>query len=150
MLFNRTIEVLKELDWPYEIIQEQDIITFNYQGDHDNTWPCFIHPRNDKHQIIVYSFYPLPIPPEKHDVLVKYITLANLGLPVGNFEFDYDDGSVRFKAGHDFSRSEVFNSQIEQLIVYNLSVSNTYFPGFFDILYSELSPSEILQKVEEE
>lgn len=33
-----------------------------------------------------------------YDKVVEYITRANYGLKIGNFEFDYSDGEVRFQS----------------------------------------------------
>ena len=41
---------------------------------------------------------PINAKPEDYGMVVEYITRANFGLKVGNFEFDYSDGEVRYQS----------------------------------------------------
>ncbi len=41
---------------------------------------------------------PINADASEYNMVVEYLTRANYGLKVGNFEFDYDDGEVRFQS----------------------------------------------------
>jgi hypothetical protein len=40
---------------------------------------------------------PINADPEDYDAVIEFITRANYGLKLGNFEFDHRDGEVRFQ-----------------------------------------------------
>lgn len=46
---------------------------------------------------IVYAISPLSADPDNIGEMLRYLSMANYSLPLGNFEIDVRDGEIRFK-----------------------------------------------------
>ena len=66
----------------------------------------------------------------------------NSGLPIGNFEFDFEDGEIKFKTYVDVGMGELDYSLIQQVIEGNVYVMDTYFSGIKEILEKDTSPEK--------
>src|SRR6266478_456585 len=66
------------------------------------------------------------VPQERCDEVVRFITLANWGLSIGNFEMDYDDGHVRFKSSIDFRGVELSEAVIRNTILAAMNAIEAY------------------------
>jgi hypothetical protein len=59
------------------------------------------------HRIVVfYVDFAEAAPKSRYEETVEYITRANSGIYVGNFEFNYANGSIRYQVGLDFQDDE--------------------------------------------
>src|SRR5437868_9878284 len=63
-----------------------------------------IHPETECFTFLA-CFAPA-VPPARRDEVARFLTRSNWELLIGSFEMDYDDGSVRFRTGVDFTHSE--------------------------------------------
>ena len=78
----------------------------------------------------------------------EFVTRANRGMRIGNFELDFEDGEIRYKTSIDIEGGELTNTMIHNLLQANLSTMDRYFPGIMELIYSEKSPKELIQKIE--
>jgi hypothetical protein len=69
---------------------------------------------------------------------------------IGNFEFDFSDGEIRFKTSLDINSSNLDVAVIGQLIYTNLFNVDKYLPGITQILDSDISPEEAIATIESE
>ena len=59
--------------------------------------------------VCCYHIVPVKVPVEKRAAVCEFITRANYGLTLGNFELDMNDGEIRYKVtllSHDLLRSQ--------------------------------------------
>src|SRR5688500_12466181 len=54
-----------------------------------------------------YSVLPTIVPQEKQREVMEYLTRANYGLSIGNFEMDLRDGEIRYKSSVDMADGEL-------------------------------------------
>lgn len=95
-LFNRVVEYLDSQNWHYSLEDESDgIIRFGLSigGKIKN---CRIIISASEKEIQTYTVCPINASEDDYDNVVEFITRANYGLKVGNFEFDHSDGEVRY------------------------------------------------------
>jgi hypothetical protein len=91
-------------------------------------WACRGHV--DVHErFAFYSLSPLTVPEPRRAAVADYLTRANWGLVVGNFELDLGDGEVRLKTSIDFEGGELTPPLIRNLILANVRVMDLYLPG---------------------
>ena len=64
----------------------------------------------------------------------EYLHRANYGLPNGNFEFDYDDGSIHFKTYFDCPDGQPTPKQLEDSMAIGLTVVDRYGNGLLDVM----------------
>src|SRR6476660_7203299 len=88
----------------------------------------------DSQQFIFYINAGLAVLPERYDEVARFITRANWGLSIGNFEMDYDDGHVRFKSSVDFRGLELSEALIRNTIVPAMHAVETYGMPLIDVI----------------
>lgn len=90
----------------------------------------FIHSHEDTHRVFVYTrAQDLLVPIDRIPALADFLTRANYGLPLGNFEIDMNDGEMNFKNSLDITDGELTPKMVQTLIVFSLECLNRYLPG---------------------
>lgn len=144
-----TIE--KALDgrgWPHEQMPGRDVVTFPFQGD-DERWVVYAEAREEDGRVIVYSVVPFNIPAERRARVMEFLTRANYGLQIGNFELDLDDGEVRFKTSLDGKGVELGPELVDRAIVMNLHATNQYVAGIATLVGDDdASPAQLIAAIE--
>jgi hypothetical protein len=82
--------------WPYEVVDEETLQT-GYQGK-QGQWTAYVKIRQSPPQFLFYSFYPESVPPDQRVAMGEFITRANYGAFIENFEMDWNDGELRYKS----------------------------------------------------
>ena len=78
----------------------------------------------------------------------EYINRANYGLLNGNFEFDFNEGTIRFKIYLDIKEQEITKYLLFKSIVLSNKMWERYGNGAMRVLGSEDEPAEIIRIVE--
>jgi hypothetical protein len=112
-------------------------------------WPCYAQAREAQGQIVVYSICPLRVPPSQRPLMAEFITRANYGLVVGNFEMDYEDGEVRYKTSLDVEDSEATTELLRHIVYANVTALDRYLPGIIAVLAGSQSPEEAANAIDE-
>ena len=141
-------EALQRRGWPHEQMPGRDVITFPFQGD-DERWVVYAEAREDDERVLVYSVVPFNVPRERRAAVAEYITRANYGLHIGNFELDLDDGEVRFKTSLDGKGIGLSPELVDRVIVLNLHATNRYVGGLAALMGDdEASPAQLIERIE--
>jgi hypothetical protein len=98
------------------------------------SWTTYVWVREADSQVIVHGVVPWPVPDASRPPVTRYLTLANYGLVVGNFEMDLSDGEVRFKTSLDFEGCELETRLVRNLVAANLRAFERYFPGLVAVV----------------
>ena len=77
-------------------------------------------------QFVFYINFGPAVPPEQMAEVAHFITLANWGLMIGNFEMDYTDGHVRFKSSVSFRGTELSEALIRNAILSAMNAVERY------------------------
>ena len=146
-LFDAMVDFFKTDDWPFIQLEDRPVLSMNFDGKNAK-WTCFAQAREEQRQFIFYSVCPVNAPAEKRPALAEFITRANYGLIIGNFELDFEDGEIRYKTSLD-AEDLALNGTVFKILVYaNVSMMDQYLPGVMSILYSEISPREMIDQIE--
>lgn len=127
----------EEDQWNYERHPDRPVLRLPFQGRNGN-WNCFAQERND--QILFYSVAFVKAPPERYGEVTEFITRANYGMTLGNFELDYSDGEVRYKTCMDVGDGELTDALIRPLVYVNCLTMDRYIPGLEAVILAEGSP----------
>jgi len=146
-IFSRLIDFMEEEDWKYEILEGETVLRFNFKGRAGRLL-CYADVEEDKDWLIFYSYLPVNAPADKMQTVAEFIARANRGMRIGNFELDFEDGEIRYKTSIDIEGGELTNKMIHNLLQANLSTMDRYFPGVMELIYSEKSPRDLIQKIE--
>ncbi|MGK7894318.1 MAG: YbjN domain-containing protein, partial [Xenococcus sp. (in: cyanobacteria)] len=99
-IFDLVMDFFKQEKWPFQILQEQQTLRLAFQGN-NGIWDCYAKAREQKKQFVFYSLCPITTPDNKLLTIAEFITRANSGMIIGNFELDFNDGEIRYKTSID-------------------------------------------------
>ncbi len=138
---------LRQERYAFDQLPEAPILRFSHRGQR-GAWFCYIHVRQDLSQIAFYSLFPSKIPHLLRPKMAEFITRANYGLIIGNFELDYNDGEVRFKTSLDVDTAPLSSALLRPLLYANLSTFDHYYPGIIQIIETDFSAEQVLKLLE--
>lgn len=109
----------------------------------------FINIKSDPKLVEITTFLPFIIPQEyRFDVCELIVRLNNL-LSVGNFDLDLKNGNLSLKTSFLFNKTL---TDFEEIFDLNLYISfhfmNKYIPTIMSIIYSNTSPMEAFNNME--
>ena len=168
--YDAMAEFFEKDDWPIMQIEGQTAMRMNFQGQ-NGLLSCVARVDEEKELILFYSYCPITAPENKRPILADFLTRANYGLYMGNFEMNFDDGQVRYKtsiglednteaeqdakieedkSANDASKEPVQPSfgLMKRLVYTNVNVMDQYMPGIMEVIYGGASPTEAIAKVE--
>ena len=142
-------EFLDGQGWSYEPLPgRDDVLSFPFRGDRE-TWTCFAEAFQEQERVVFYSVVPFNVPEEGRPAVMEFITRANYGLLIGNFELDLADGEVRFKTGLDVRGAQLTATLAGRAIIPNLHAVNTYLPGLEALVGdNSAAPAELVADIE--
>ncbi len=138
---------LKEDDWPYSLIEGRTVYKTGFEGQ-NGQFTCYAQEREEQEQFVFYSVYPVRAPDNMLPQVAEFITRANYGMIVGNFEMDYTDGEIRYKTSIDLEDSVVSKDLIRHAVYANVLTMDKYFPGLMRVIYAGIEPASAIEEVE--
>lgn len=136
-------------DWPYSLVEGHSAYKTVFEGQH-GLFTCYGQERVDQEQFAFYSVFPLRVPEERMPDMAEFVTRANYGMIIGNFEMDYSDGEVRYKTSIDVEEIDLSEPLVRHLIYANVLTMDRYFPGLLHVISGTISPLAALGEVEGE
>ncbi|MBD1832571.1 YbjN domain-containing protein [Cyanobacteria bacterium FACHB-472] len=146
-IFEAVINFFKENNWLFFQMEQEPALQMSFQGE-NGQWMCLVKVREEQEQLIFYSISPVKVPENKRLVMAEFLSRANFGLSIGNFEIDFADGQIRYKTSIGAKGNGVNSALIGQLIFANLLTMDEYLPGIMSIIYTELSAVEAIAQIE--
>jgi hypothetical protein len=127
-IYSAIQDFLKASDWKGIEDAEQGTIGLNYTGK-NGAWTCIAHAREAQEQVVFYSIAPVQIAPEQRTIVGELVHRVNFGMIIGNFEYDLDDGEIRYKTSFDAQDTTLTNELIKPLVIANLVTMDKYLPS---------------------
>lgn len=146
-MLETVVGFFEEDEWPVSPIEGKPILRTGFQGE-SGQWTCYAQVREDAEQFIFYSLCPVNAPEDMRPWVAEYLTRANYGLFLGNFELDFEDGEVRFKTSIDVEGDELTAALVRQVVYSNVIMMDRYLPGLLKVIYGGLSPSEAIEEID--
>lgn len=109
----------------------------------------FVDIRPQEEQVIIQTIFPNNIPLHHRDRIANFITRANDGVILGNFEMDYDDGQLKYKCAYVYDDTY---PNAESIFMRNLFVSfhmvDKYLPGVMSVVYANVTAKDAIHQIE--
>jgi hypothetical protein len=131
-LKDAVVAYVRRQEWPYDDSEER-IVSFPGFGEH-GAWTVHVALREDDEQLMVHSVVPEDVPEDRRTDLALFLTRANFGLVLGNWELDLDDGELRFKTSADVEDVELVDVFLDNLVLANVATTDRYLPGIRAVL----------------
>lgn len=146
-LFKAMTAFFTDDGWPFIQLEGRPMLTINFEGKNAR-WACFAQAREEQSQFVFYSLCPVNAPADRRAAMAEFLSRANYGLIVGNFEMDFEDGEIRYKTSVDFEGLPLAPAAFRTAVYANVSMMDQYFPGLMSILHSTVSPREMIDRIE--
>lgn len=93
---------------------------------------------------------PIKVPEARRQVIAEFLTRANYGMVIGNFEMDFSDGEIRYKTSVDLAGGSPLTMLLIKPLVYtNVLMMDKYLPGVMEVLYADVSAEQAIRKIED-
>jgi hypothetical protein len=102
----------------------------------------------DLEQFLFYVVAPSKAPEERRAAVGEFVTRANYGLRIGNFEMDLNDGEVRYKSSLDFEGTSLTPELIRNAIYPAVQTMDRYLPGLMSVIYGGQTAAEAIAMIE--
>jgi hypothetical protein len=135
--------------WHPQPIAENFVYRSMFIGENGEV-TCFAQVRPDLEQFIFYVVMPMRVPETLRLPIAEFLTRANYGLRIGNFEMDFEDGEVRYKSSVDFEGITLTPSLIRNTMYPAVQTMDRYLPGILSVIYGGRTPAEAIAAVEEQ
>jgi len=134
-------------DWPYTKLKGEPVLLTAFQGE-NGKWNCSAKVREEQEQFVFYSICPANAPENKRLAVAEFLTRANSGMIIGNFELDFADGEIRFKTSIDVDGDTLTSALIKRLVYANVTMMDEYLPGIMSVIYGDVEPKDVITKIE--
>jgi hypothetical protein len=133
--------------WPAVFDADAGHFAMRFQGSQAE-WTCLAYPLEDDHQFVFYSIAPVRADEAHRARVAEYITRANFGLILGNFEMDYEDGEIRYKTSIDVEGAGLSGALVRHVVHANVQAMDRYLPGLMLVLADGATPEAAIDRVE--
>ena len=147
-LFERIIKFFEDDEWNFDKIEDDHSLRMGFKGE-NGQWHCFARTNEERRVFSFYSVTDALVPEDKRPAMAEFITRANYGMIVGNFEMDFSDGEIRFKTVIAVEDGLLTHEMIKRNVYVNLMMMDQYFPGLMSVMYVGVEPAEAVAKIEE-
>lgn len=135
----------------YQVLNEnanQKVIKLGI-GLENGRCDCFIDVRPEEKQVLIFTICPTLVPQNHRVRISEFISRANRGLIIGNFELDFEDGELRYKASYFYD--DTFPNS-EDVFLKNLYATfhmmDRYLPGIMSVIFANVSPQSAVNQIE--
>ncbi|MDM9583743.1 YbjN domain-containing protein [Nostoc sp. GT001] len=146
-IFEVIINFFQADNWPFVQLPEQPALQIPFQGE-NGKWNCYARARSEQNQFVFYSIFPVNAPENKRLAVAEFITRANCGMMIGNFELDFSDGEISYKTSIDVEGDRLSFALIQRVVYANVTMMDEYLPGIMSVIYGNVSPEEAIAQVE--
>ena len=155
-LLSVVTEFLEMEEWSYAQLSDSasdsnstiSALRLAFRGEHGQ-WPCYCKINQEQPTGCFYSISPIAAETEQRGAIAHFLTRANYGMILGNFELDFSDGEIRYKTGIDVEGDRITPALVQNLVYTNVLTMDQYFPGILAVLEQGISPEEAIRLVED-
>jgi hypothetical protein len=142
-------QFLEDDGWHPQTLEENFVHRAFFAGNNGEV-SCFAQIRADLDQFLFYVVMPFRVPEAARTKVAEFLTRANYGLRIGNFEMDFDDGEVRYKSAIDFEGTELTPPLLRNAIYPAVQTMDRYLPGAMSVIFGGKEPEAAILEVEEQ
>ena len=146
-VFGAMVDFFEDDNWPYSVVDGEAVLSMHFVGQSGH-WICYAQAREEQQQFVFYSVCPMAMPDFKRAAVAEFVTRANYGMIIGNFELDYNDGEVRYKTSLDVEGTVLNSALVRQAVYANVLMMDRYLPGLLALVYNDITPADAVAQVE--
>jgi len=145
-LLGAIVEYLDEEGFDYDVESDERVeLSFTTSNGVLITWFSI---DEDDEIVLFVTRCPVFVPPEGREAAMEFLTRANFGLRLGHFEFDLDDGEIRYKTSIDVEGDRLTPALVKRLVQPNLTTMDRYLPGLLRVVFGATTPAQEISAIE--
>jgi hypothetical protein len=146
-----TVEkVLKRFGWKPEETEEEAVVRVDFSSHPIPLSEARAIVRVDVERFVFLFSFREHAQPKARPEVAEFITRANFGMTVGNFELDYDSGLIRFKSSVDFTHVELSELLVRNAILCAADVVDLYGNVLAEVARGEKKARAAIKDVEKQ
>ena len=145
--YERLISLLDEREVRYSNNDDNQSVWADLRGE-VAMYRVVAHVDEEAELFQVFGYAPIRIPEGSRPAIAETVARANYGLRVGKFEFDVDQGEVRFQASQVLTDDGVGDGVIDRLITATMAMLDMYLPAVLSVIYGNELPKDAIRCVE--
>ena len=145
--YEELIHLLDEREVNYSTNDEHQSVCTDLKGE-VAAYRIVAHVDAESELFQVYGYSPIRVPEGCRPAIAEAVSRANYGLRVGKFEFNVDEGDLRFQASQALLSESVGESVIDRLITTTMAMLDMYLPAFLSVIYGNELPKDAIGCVE--
>jgi len=139
----------KGIGFKYQVDEAKGLVQMGFSGKSGN-WTAAADVKQDRGILIFYSIASIKVPEKARAAASEYLTRANYGLVLGNFEMDMSDGEVRYKTSISVGeKGKLTDDLISPVVLTNFGTMDRYLLGLMAVAVGGKSPAEACREAEE-
>jgi hypothetical protein len=147
-IYQAILNFFSEEDWEFTKLQGELTLRLACQGK-NGRWNCFALANETQQRFLFYSVCPLEIPLIHRIAISEFLTYANYGISIGNFELDLAAGEIRYKTSIDVEGDRLSFALIKNLVYTNVMMMDKYLPGIMSVIHDDVAPKQAIDLIEE-
>ncbi|MGI6014434.1 MAG: hypothetical protein ACOX7K_09195 [Oscillospiraceae bacterium] len=144
---NSILDYFKSMNFDFDFDAEKGIITTAFPTD-SKIGQVDIRIRFLSDGYISHAISRISADENSRDKVAEYLTRANYGLRNGNFEMDFRDGEIRFKAFCRSGDTVLEEMQIHDSFILPIVQFDTYGDDLLAVLFGMKEPEQAIQDAE--
>jgi hypothetical protein len=109
---------------------------------------CAFRVIQEKDMIFFYVYVSTKTPEGRHKEVVEYITRANFGCYIGNFEMNMETGDIRYKVSLDVEGGTMSTAMVSNMLSAGVSMVDRYHNGLMEVMFSHAIPATAVREAE--
>lgn len=146
-LYEQLVEFFQKDGWSVRLIPHYQAVEMVVSGE--NGTYRLVALADEERSIVRYLvFVDGKIPEARRREVMEFLTRANYGLLLGNFEIDLSDGEVRFRCSTTTEGSELSYEQHRNMLYVSVGIMDRYFPGLQRVVQGTADPAAAIDDIE--
>lgn len=114
--------------WPTERVPDETILSLTYQGNNAQ-WVFVAVVDEEAGSVTLFSRAPASCPAERRSEMLVLLNRINVGLPLGAWTLDPDDGEIRMRVGLDTMGTPLTDAWMQRATMLTLVTMDYYLPA---------------------
>jgi hypothetical protein len=146
--FETVERVLTAVGWQPEETDYEGVLRIDFSSDNIPVSEGLADVRIEYERFLFYLSFRDRAPVKQRREVMTFLTRANYDLVIGNFEFNLDDGGVRFKSSIDFTNVDLSETLIRNTIRSSMDAVEQYADALVMVIRGELNAQKALDEAE--
>ena len=140
---------LDHADIHYQYNEATHSHMFGVSWEDENIGNCVVAvTAHDEEDLGCHMSYDVRVPAHARERVVEYLTRANYGLFLGNFQMDMDDGQIIYQVGTAFYDHAPAVEEVARMVHVVTGMAERYSHGLHDVICGKLTPEEAIAEAE--